>query len=266
MIRLCMAFSVLMAVVFASTSAVAEMISINSRGETFRLLIDLSNDAPAKAVVLLLGGGHGKVRIKNDGSIGWGRNNFAIRSRTHLNAFSLATAVMSGPSDKMKEKKGLKGWRTSDEHLADLKAAIDHLRGKFGLPVWVHGTSRGAISAAHAAIGLDGTESAPAGTILSAGVNAPNSGGDHIRDMNLGKITGPVLVQYHAKDECRVTSPKHVPEIMEMLKNARVKKALMYDGGGPPEGKVCHAKHWHGFKNIEREVSKDQADFIVSMR
>ncbi len=246
-----------------ASPAAAEVIDITSRDATIRLLVQRPTEGAPVAVAALFAGGDGLVEISGDGSIGKLRGNFALRARKFLRARGIVTAVVGPPSDR-NSGNGLKGMRATDTYTADLKAVIGDLRGRFQLPVWLHGTSRGSGAAAQAASALAGTPAAPNGIVLSASVLADNKFGGNLLDMAVERIDVPVLVLHHEKDSCSATPPEKVPELIARLSGSPLKKHLTYTEAGNPRGRECGAVHFHGFIGIEARVTGDIAEFILA--
>lgn len=136
---------------------------------------------------------------------------------------------------------------------------IAHLRSAFDVPVWLIGTSRGTNSVANAAARL-GTAGAD-GIVLTASMLAWNEKGDNVLDFDLDKISGPVLIAHHVDDECYVTLPEAVPELVSKLTDAGPVAVKLYEGGHGV-GNPCHAAHYHGFNGIEDQVIADIAAWI----
>jgi pimeloyl-ACP methyl ester carboxylesterase len=226
-------------------------------GVTQRMLV-LSPAAP-KAAVLLLAGGHGGLQIRASGSITWGAGNFLVRSRQLFADQGLMVAVVDAPSDRQSPPY-LAGVRQSNDHVADIKAAIAWLRAATGLPVWIVGTSRGTQSAAHVAIELPGPEG-PDGIVLSATILADKMSRP-VPSMALGKINVPVLVVHHEKDGCALCSFSDIPLLMSKLKGNPRRELLSFTTGRS-EGDPCEAFSYHGFNGIEPDVVQQVANWIL---
>lgn len=199
----------------------------------------------AKGTVLLFpgaGGGFGRVEDGQATS-----RNFLVRSARGFIARGYDVAIFGKPSDKTEL-----GYadRVAPAHLEDIHAVLAFVKARSPAPVWLVGTSRGTVSAAAAAI-REGN--AIAGLVLTSSIVSPDKPGSLPRQ-DLAAIRVPVLVLHHARDECRVTSPREVGEILRGLTAAPVKKLLLVDGGGPPLGEPCEALHWHGFIGMEAEA------------
>jgi pimeloyl-ACP methyl ester carboxylesterase len=198
----------------------------------------------AKATILLLTGGSGGIGMKNGIPTS---NNFLVRSRDLFASQGFNVAVVGKPSDK----DDLDGtFRTSAEHVKDLRSVIAFLKKDVGLPVWAVGTSMGTISAAALATVVSKEELA--GIVLTSSVTRKKIGA--IPDQKLEAIRMPVLVVHHEYDECKICVPGDVSEIIKGLKNAPIKKEILVKGGRSPSGNPCQALHWHGFIGMEKEV------------
>ncbi len=236
-----------------------EVKDVKSRGVTTRLLVE-KGDNPFVTLVLFAGG-KGIMDISDNGFIGWGLGNFLVRSRRLFWNQGAITAVIDAPTDK---RKTLHGFRSTKNHAKDVGAVISHLRAKYGLPVWLVGTSRGTNSVANAGLRLKSNK--PDGIVLLATMLAYKRqwGGDWVTNMDINKIEMPVLIAHHKKDKCIVTPPGKVSILRKKLKNAKPVKVLWYEGGIGVRGNECEAQHYHGFKGIEKKVVSDIMGWIKS--
>lgn len=209
----------------------------------------------AKATVLLFpggAGGFGKVEAGKATS-----NNFLVRAEPHFIANGFNVAIFGRPSD---DDDLDHADRIGDAHMTDVRQVLQFLKGKADAPVWIVGTSRGTISAAAAAIRLQGDI---AGLVLTSSVVNPKKPGA-IPLQDLAAVRVPVLVLHHAKDACVHCQPHEVPAILRGLKHAPVRKQVMVSGGGNPTGDPCAGSHWHGFIGMEREAVDLIAGWIKS--
>ena len=176
-------------------------------------------------------------------------NNFLVRSRDYFTTNGFNVAVVGKPSDK----DDLDGsFRSSAEHIEDIKKVIAYLKKDAGIPVWLVGTSMGTISAAAVAISVGKDELG--GIVLTSSITSMKKVGA-VPYQKLENIRIPVLITHHELDACKVCVPGDVPQIMRGLKNAPVKKQVYVKGGANPKGDPCHALHWHGFIGMEKEIS-----------
>ncbi len=228
-------------------------------GVTQRFLL-LSPDMP-KASVILFAGGDGGLEISEKGSIRYLSENFLVRSRQLFAARGLAVAVVDAPSDR--QKTGLKGFRQTPEHVADIKAVIAWLKQQKNVPVWIVGTSNGTLSAAFAAIKLSGSQDGPDGLVLTSSI-LDRAGNDKLRpvpEMPLEKISVPVLAVHHEQDGCKFCPYSQISNLMNKLSGAPRKELLTFKGG-QDRGDPCQALAHHGFNGSENDVVGKIADWI----
>jgi hypothetical protein len=198
----------------------------------------------AAAVLVLLTGGPGGIGYKDGVPTS---PNFLIRSRDRFAAAGFDVAVVGKPTDR--DDLDL-AFRAGAEHVADLKRVVEKLRADTGKPVWLVGTSRGTVSAAATAIALGDSI---AGVVLTSSITQAK-GPYAVEDLDLARISVPVLVMHHKRDKCSVTLPSDVGLIVDGLRNAPVKKLLMVDGGSGAHGDPCEPMHWHGYIGMEQEA------------
>jgi hypothetical protein len=215
--------------------------------------------APAdpKAVVFLLAGGPGRVRITNDGQTK--NENFLVRSRQLFVATQLVTVVVDVPTD---QPEGMTvAFRESSEHVADLIGAIAWARARWpGRPVWLVGTSRGTQSAAAAAVALANDTRGPDGIVLTSSILArsPRDPGTPVQERPLDKLKIPVLVVHHQDDPCPICAPRLLSEV-KLPPGGRI----VMETGGTSTGDPCQSFSHHGYNGIEGAVVADIAAFIT---
>lgn len=237
----------------------AQVVDIPTRpGVTQRML--LIKPAQAQAAVVLMAGGHGGLRLFDNGTPRWGDNNFLVRTRALFAEQGLAVAVLDAPSDRQRPP-FLEGFRQTAEHAADLKATIAWLRNHWGLPVWLAGTSRGTQSVAFVATELT-APGGPDGIVLSSSIlNDERSRA--VPAMPLQRIQVPVLVVHHERDGCRLCAFSQVPALMRGL-SAAPRRQLLAFTGGVSEGDPCHAMAHHGYNGIEADVVRQIVAWILA--
>ncbi len=229
-----------------SKTIAPKVVDIPTRPGVSQRVLVLS-PAESKATVVLLAGGHGGLRIAADGSFAWGAGNFLVRSRQLFADQGLLTIVVDAPSDRQNPPY-LSGFRTSPEHVADIKAVMAWAREQNKAPVWLVGTSRGTESAAFVATQLIGPEG-PDGLVLTSTILTDNKVVS-VPAMALSKIRVPVLVVHHIHDGCSHCSYSNVPALMAGFTGSRKKQLLPFQGG-TSRGDPCEARAYHGFNGLE---------------
>lgn len=227
-------------------------------GVTQRVLL-VAPEAP-RAVALMLPGGHGGLGLYPNGSMRWGDTNFVVRTREQFAAQGLVVAVADAPSDRQ-QPPYLAEVRQTPEHAQDIGRITEALRQRFGLPVWLIGTSRGTQSAAYAATQLEGGR-APDGVVLTASILVDERTRP-IPAMPLHALRQPVLVVHHQADACQVTPFAGVPDLLRGLTGAARKELLAFTGG-TSTGPVCGPLAFHGFNGIEADVVGAIANWILA--
>lgn len=234
----------------------SELVQLPSRPGVTQPYLLLAPARPS-AVVVLFTGGLGGLQLSATGEFGGGRGNFLVRSRARFVAQGFAVAVIDAPSDRQSPSY-LSGFRQTAEHAADVRAVVADLRGRFGLPVVMVGTSAGTISVAAAALALrDG--GGPDAIVLTSTIlwNRPSL--PSVSDMPVELLTVPVLLVHHEADGCRFCPPALLPALEARLKAPH--QVRMY-GGGRDTGDACEAWSHHGFNGLEDRVVADVAAWI----
>jgi hypothetical protein len=219
-----------------------QVVDLNTRKGAWQRYLLLSPKAPKAAAILFAGGG-GEIEISSAGGIRR-YGNFLIRSRHEFVANGIAIAITDVPSDK-NSLHGLN--RYSAWHLKDIEGVVADFGKRVGLPVWLIGTSRGALSAAY---GGAYSRVLLAGIVLTASMT-------EVTDVPFEKI-GKGLVVHHRNDECHVTPPHYAKTIAARLGA----KPVYFEGGLPPISSACQARAAHGFLGIEPAVVRRISDFI----
>jgi len=245
---------------------IKELVEVESRPGVEQKFILLAPKNPVASAILIGGGpgnygmyeSFGKPTIKNDG-------NFLVRTRKDFAKEGLAVAVIDICSDLKKSKKGMTvAWRMGDKHLRDIQAVAVHLKKKFGVPVWVVGTSRGTWSTINAAINLN--DYLHGFVVTSSITQRPKAKSfkHGILDMSLDQVILPALIVAHKNDKCFFSPPNNSDLIKTKLTNSPRVEVKFFSGGKHPKTKACKPLSQHGFYGIEKEVVEYISQFIMS--
>jgi predicted esterase len=251
--------SFLIALFLISTLATAQasLVTLDSRQAiTQQILIEQPNNP--KANLILFAGGKGKIKLKS----GRYKNNknFLVRSRQLFVNQGFTIILVDAPSDKQGKLGMLKGFRNSPEHVQDVKTVIDYVRSLNNKPIWLIGTSRGTESAAYTAVHLNNKID---GVVLTSSISKTNNKGTSIVDLELDKITVPLLAIHHQQDGCKTTRPRVIEDIKRKAYNSsRIATKLFRGGDKPISTNPCQARTYHGYLGIEEEVADYIARFI----
>lgn len=257
----------LLAIAANSALACGDVVTLKTHGSSTTRYA-LTVPPKATAVLVLLPGGSGHADLGADGCARKLKGNSLIRSQELFQRDGFATALADAPSDHHGEH-GLEDFRAKAAHAEDLGKVVADLRARLKLPVWIAGTSRGAISAANAAGRLSGA-SAPDGVILTSPVTVGTQGGrmawtaQAVQDAPLERITLPLLLVGHAADNCMRSPASGLAGIERRAKSSRVQSVTITGGPGSRQSGLaaCEGRSPHGFADQEAEVATGIARFV----
>lgn len=241
---------------FADVSS--RVIDIPTRSGVSERVVILSPEIP-KAVVVLFAGGHGGLQITDDGKFGWGEGNFLVRTRELFTQAGLMVVIVDAPSNRQREP-FLNGFRQTKEHLQDISSIVEWIKTQNTAPIWLIGTSRGTQSVAYAATELTDMQTIHGFVLTSTILSDLKS--KAVINMDLEKITKPILVVHHQNDGCSHCSLDLIPSLMNKL-NASSSKELFVIEGGETKGDPCNAFGHHGFNGVESEVVTKIAEWVL---
>jgi len=240
----------------ASPAAAQEGVSriATDRGSLLHYHVTLP-PGPVRGIAILFVGGNGRLKLARRPEPG--SPNFLVRARGLFARSGFVVALPDAPSDRGRE--GLVGWRTSAGHMADIGKLARTLQRRWPVPVWLIGTSGGAISAAAGGARVANI----AGVVLTATVTRP--GGRRpatVYDAPVRELALPVMVVHHRDDGCAVSPPNEAGRLFARLAGATVREIRMMAGGRPGRGRACGPNSPHGFLGVERETVREIVNWI----
>lgn len=239
----------LLALVFlaALPAQAREIVTLPTRpGVTLPFFIAGMEGVEPKAVALMLIGGGGNIRLREEGGkVRFGAQNFLPRARREFVAAGIQPVILDNPTDQQAGPGMSDAFRRSPEHGADLRAVIAEVKKRFpGRPVFLVTTSRSTISGAYQARALGGEL---AGVVLSSSLfrerNAPV-----LAAFDFSSAALPLLFVHHRADACPAT-PYYDAERL----GARF-PLVSVSGGKPPETGSCDPLSPHGYFGKEAET------------
>jgi hypothetical protein len=224
-----------------------ELVTLPTRpGVTLSLFIANMGKVRPRAAALLLIGGGGNIRLRMEGGqVKFGAQNFLPRSRREFIAEGILPVILDNPTDQQAGAGMSDEFRASAEHTADLRAVNAEVKRRYpGLPVFLVGTSRSSISAAHQAraIGDD-----LAGAVLSSSLFWVGQQ-PALSAFDFASVKIPLLFVHHREDACRSTPYRDAERLGARYPLVSVK------GGKPPETGPCDPLAPHGFYGKEAET------------
>jgi len=181
-----------------------------------------------RAGVVLLPGGHGNINLDVQAHIGWGRDDFVIRTRASYPRVGFLTIIPDIAIDRKPPAK-LDDYRRSESQAYDLGAISDHLRG-LTEKVFAVAYDRGATSALNAAARRK--MDLVSGLVLISPVLESVQPSDALLQdgARLAFAKMPVLLISHASDECSSGAVKELSSIAT-VSTARSFRAVSITGG-----------------------------------
>ena len=213
-------------------------------GEYQRLLYVASG--PVKATIVMLPGGAGNVGIAANGSLAHG-DNFLVRTRGLWTAKGFAVVIPDAIG-----RQSLRGQRHTVRYAHVVERIVAFAEKESKTPVFLLGTSQGAIAAANAA--ANAQPGTVAGVALTESVS--RSGGSHetVFDADLAAIRVPVLIVANKRDRCPVARPADAARIAAALSGSPSVTVSTVTGGSDRSGRPCGSLSPHGYRGMEQRV------------
>lgn len=240
-----------MALGFASLATAQEVVTLQTRpGVTLPIFIaNMGGKKPEAAALLLIGGGGNiGLRVEN-GQPKFSAGNFLPRSRREFIRNGILPVILDNPTDQQRGDGMSDEFRESAAHAADIRAVRAELEKRYpGLPVFVVGTSRSTLSAAHLAKSLP--NDLKGGVLTSSLFYAGQRQGARqvLAAYRWSDIKIPMLIVHHENDACGATP------YFEAKRLASRYPLITVHGGKPPESGPCDPLHNHGFYGKEAET------------
>jgi predicted esterase len=233
-----------------------QVVVLQSRaGARQAYLLRVAPPGTPRAVALLFPGGSGLLRLPTDGSQAQlnPRGNFLVRTRQVLCDAEVAVAVVDAPSD---QSGGMDdGFRAGPKHRQDIAALLADLRGRFpGARLFLVGTSRGTVSAAHLGADL----AVPlGGVVLTSSVFLGSRREPGLGTFDFRTVKAPLLFVHHADDDC-----PSCPYSAAARQGQRY-PLITVRGGAPPESGPCDPLAHHGYFGKEAPVIAAIRDWML---
>jgi hypothetical protein len=248
----------------------ASVIAANwaTRPNTAVRVLLMKANKPADAV-MLLPGGHGNINLDSRGHIGWGEDDFVIRTRWHYFDHGIAAIVPDVANDH-KPPVSLDGFRTSEPHADDLRALSEQLRG-MAPKVWMIAYDTGATSALNA-VARGKVDSIAGLVLISPILEPPNPDSTLLIDgakRALGRM--PVLVIGHQFDPCSLpvvdriknaAAALRAPHFQSIVMRGGQAQFLPHDAFAYAEGS-CNFKPTHALAGLEEAVTGKIIDWLT---
>lgn len=197
-----------------------------------------------RASIVMLPGGAGDVGIGAGGDVAHD-NNFVVRSRALWVAEGFAVLIPDAVDGR-----NLRGLRSSPDYAALVGALVAAAQAQAKAPVFLLGTSQGAIAAMNGASHLNHGEIA--GVVLSESVSRLGGSRETVFDAHPEQVNVPALVVANSDDHCNVAPPQDAPKIAAAMTHAPAVKVLNVSGGEQRSREDCGSLSPHGYFGIEQ--------------
>jgi dienelactone hydrolase len=230
-----------------------ELVTLPTRpGVTVRILLITPKSTPSGTFIFYPGGDGSLVNTEGRGKWLYTRM-FPERGFT--------TAMVDVPSDRPFGMIGGDRFKSSKEHLEDLKSIIDFIFQKWPKPIYLIGHSAGATSAAYLATVLK--DQRIDGVVLTSAV-----GDGSLATVPLHTIAYPVLFVHHREDPCTSFEAAY-RQHYRLIESSRV-NFIEVLGGDQSRAIGCKPRNpgfglsWaHGFSGKEHEVVSAITDWVT---
>jgi hypothetical protein len=258
---LCLSFSA-----FAQEAPLDESVTTVTlpRGTELNLVVSKKPGSRPTTAALLFPGYPGVLRVdvQNGAPVYQLRGNFLVRARRHLVSDQLMTVLVDCPKDHWNDCGDT--YRTSDQHAADVSAAIDRIKADFGVSkIYLVGTSYGTVSSAFLARKLDGRID---GAVHSATFTDPSAGrGRNVHGLPMWNFDWTAthvdqLFVHHHDDPCPVTEYRTI-----VARHGSI-PLITVQGSKGVHGEPCEAFSQHGFVGREQPVMQAIGDWITTRK
>jgi pimeloyl-ACP methyl ester carboxylesterase len=238
-------------VAVALAAEAQEIVALQTRpGVTQSFFIAGMGERKAAAAAILLSGGGGSIRLRmEDGQPRFAQGNFLPRARREFIRNGILPVIVDNPSDQQAGDGMSDAFRESAAHVTDIRAVRAELDKRYpGVPVFVVGTSRSTLSAAHLGRSLPGELK---GAVLTSSLFYSGSG-QRARQVlaayRWDQIAMPLLFVHHEDDGCGATPYRDAARLAARYPLITVR------GGKPPESNPCEPLSNHGYFVKEAET------------
>lgn len=237
----------------AVTDQLIDLAKPNGTRLRYLLTVDAALSPQPDTGVILFSGGQGNVRLAE--GIPRPGANFLVRTR-HLFAQEKLAVAVYDPSPDIGSLSDQA--RMSKPHAEEVAQVLAHLKQETGVRhVYLVGTSRGTISAAHLALALqDQVE----GVVLTSTLFQASRAGPGLSGFDFSTIPQPLLFVHHVADACKTTSPQHARALSEKF------PVIWIVGQQESGGDACGPFSAHGYLGHESATVHAIAEWIMQRK
>jgi pimeloyl-ACP methyl ester carboxylesterase len=235
------------------TEQLVDLAKPNGARLRYLLTVDAALVPRPDTGVILFAGGQGNVRLA-DGIPQPGAN-FLVRTR-HLFAQEKLVVAVYDPSPDIGSLSDQA--RMSRPHADEVAQVLAHLKQETGVRhIYLIGTSRGTISAAHLALALQDQLD---GVVLTSTLFQASRAGPGLSGFDFSAIRQPSLFVHHVADACKTTPPHYARTLSG-------KYPVVWVGGQQESGgDACGPFSAHGYLGHESATVHAIAEWILQRK
>jgi hypothetical protein len=239
----------------AACAATDRIVRIEQAGQPSLLyLATIPDTAAPKTGAILFVGGDGVINLAEQGIPDPGES-FLVKARHVFAQYGVVAATFEpgAASAPLSDQT-----RMSALHAEEVDRVLTDFKNRFQLDqVYLVGTSRGTISAAHLALRF---RKKIDGVVLASAVFSSSRTGPGLAGFDYQKIEAPLLFVHHRHDACKVTPPAEAEKMRARF------PVVFIDGGEEGGGEACKPFGPHGFLGREEETVAAISAWILSRK
>ncbi|GCD75127.1 hypothetical protein NBRC3299_1419 [Acetobacter pasteurianus NBRC 3299] len=191
-------------------------------------------------------GGSGNIGLGKNGAIQHDHN-FVVRTRRLWNRHGYAVVI----PDTINHV-NLRGQRSSATYARLIQNIVAFTHKEATAPVFLFGTSQGAIAAINGA--AHAVPKTIAGVVLSEAVSVMGGSKETVLSATPQKVAVPVLIVANRDDQCNIAPPQAAQQIASAMTASPKVQVFMVSGGITKSKKNCGSLTPHGYFGIENDV------------
>jgi len=246
---------------FVTLAHAQEIVTLSTRSGVTQSYFLAGAPKKPQAIAVLFPGSGGLIRLRTENEqIKFGMGNFLVRSRSEFTKRGVVAAVIDAPLDQQSGWGMTDEFRFSEQHSTDISAVVADLNKRFpGLPLFLVGTSRGAVSTAPLAAKFG---QQVAGVVLTStmfrqtGIRS-NEPGPGLSRFDFTTIKIPLLFVHHVSDQCAATPYGDAQRLSDKY------PLISVLGGLPAKSDPCEAFSQHGYYGKESETVEEIVNWML---
>jgi len=247
--------------IFGVTAQGQEIVTLSARPGVTQTFFIASLPKDPQAIAILFPGSGGFIRIRQEeDKIKFNDENFLLRSRVEFIKRGVVAVIVDAPSDQQRNWGMTDEFRKSGQHFIDISSVVTDLEKRVSsLPLFLIGTSRGAVSAAAL-----GARFGPriGGVVLTASMFRPagrqsSEPGPGLSGFDFSTIKTALLFVHHVSDQCVVSPYGDAARLVDDY------PLISVFGGRSQQSDPCAPLSAHGFFGKEPQAIEQIVNWML---